>query len=53
VNVARSDPPTPRAQVHARAVHRREHERAAQKKERGVRRRERREQRDEEFRLRE
>jgi hypothetical protein len=51
VNAARSDPPTPRAQ--ARAAQRREQERAARKKERGIRRRERREQIDEEFRLRE
>jgi hypothetical protein len=51
VNGARSDPPTPRARVHAHAAQRREQERAARKKERGIRRQERREQRDEEFRL--
>jgi hypothetical protein len=51
VNAARSDPPTPRARARTRAAQRREQERAARKKERGIWRRERREQRDEEFRL--
>jgi hypothetical protein len=50
MNAALSDPPTPRARARTRAAQRREQERAAQKKERGIRRRE---QRDEEFRLRE
>jgi hypothetical protein len=51
VNAARSDPPTPRAR--ARAAQRREQERAACKKEKRIRRRERREWTSEEFRLRE
>jgi hypothetical protein len=53
VNTARSDPPTPRARAHARAVQRREQERVAHKKERWLRRCQRRERRDEDFRLRE
>jgi hypothetical protein len=53
VNVARSDPPTPRAQACARAAQRREQEQAARKKERSIQRQERREWRSEEFRLRE
>jgi hypothetical protein len=53
VNAERSDPPTPRSREHARAVQRREQERAARKRERSLRRRERRERRSEEFRLRE
>jgi hypothetical protein len=53
VNVARSDPPTPRSRACARAAQGREQERAARKKERSIRRRERREQRGKEFRLRE
>jgi hypothetical protein len=53
VNAARSDPPTPRAQAHARATQRREQERAARKRERSIQRREHRERRSEEFRLRE
>jgi hypothetical protein len=51
VNAARSDPPSPRAR--ARAAQWREQERVARKKEKGIRRRERREQRSEEFRPRE
>jgi hypothetical protein len=50
VNVGLSDPPTPRSRARARAVQRREQERAAL---RNMRRRERREQTSEEFRLRE
>jgi hypothetical protein len=53
VNAAWSDPPMPRARARARAAQRREQKRAAHKKERGIRRRERREWRSEEFRLRE
>jgi hypothetical protein len=53
VNVARSDPPTPRSRAHARAALWREQERAARKRERSIRRRERWERRSEEFRLRE
>jgi hypothetical protein len=53
VNAVRSDPPTPRARAHARAVQRREQEWAARKRERSIRRRERGERRSEEFRLRE
>jgi hypothetical protein len=53
VNAARSDPPTPRARARARAAQRREQEWAARKKERSIRRWERREQRSEEFWLRE
>jgi hypothetical protein len=53
VNAARSDPPTPRARARARAAQRREQERATRKKEWSIRRRERQEQRSEEFRLRE
>jgi hypothetical protein len=53
VNVVRSDLPTPRARGHARAAQRQEQERVARKKERGIRCWERREQRDEEFQLRE
>jgi hypothetical protein len=53
VNTTRSDPPTPRSRAHARAVQRREQERAARQRERNLQRRERREQRSEEFRLRE
>jgi hypothetical protein len=52
VNVARSDPPTPRSRAHTRAAQRREQERVARKRERSMRRRERREWRSEEFRLR-
>jgi hypothetical protein len=43
VNAAQSDPPTPRARARARAAQRREQERAALKKERSIRRWERRE----------
>jgi hypothetical protein len=53
VDAARSDPPTPRARAHARAAQRQEQERVARKKEKRIRWRERREQCDEEFRLRE
>jgi hypothetical protein len=53
MNAARSDPPTPRSRAHARAVQRREQERATHKRERSIRRREQQEQRSEEFRLRE
>jgi hypothetical protein len=53
VNAARSNPPTPRARARVRVAQRREKERAARKKERSIRQRERREQRSEEFRLRE
>jgi hypothetical protein len=53
VNAVRSDLPTPRARGHARATQRQEQERVARKKERGIRCWERREQRDEEFQLRE
>jgi hypothetical protein len=53
VNAAWSDPPTLRARARARAVQRREQERAARNKEQGIRRREHRERRSEEFRLRE
>jgi hypothetical protein len=53
VNAVRSDPPTPRARACARAAQRREQERVAHKKEKGIRRQERRERRSEEFRLRE
>jgi hypothetical protein len=53
MNVARSDPPTPRSHAHARAAQRREQERVARRRERNMRRRERREQRSEEFWLRE
>jgi hypothetical protein len=53
VNTARSDPPTPRARARAHAAQRREQEWAAHKKERRIWRRERRERRSEEFRLRE
>jgi hypothetical protein len=53
VNVAWSDPPTPRAQAQARAAQQREQERAARKRDRSIRRRERRERRSEEFQLRE
>jgi hypothetical protein len=53
VNAARSDPPTPRAQARPRATQRQEQERAARKKEWSIRRWERQEQRNEEFRLRE
>jgi hypothetical protein len=52
VHAAQSDPPTPRARARARAAQRRELERAPHK-ERSIRRREHREQRSEEFRLRE
>jgi hypothetical protein len=51
VNVARSDPPTPRSRAHTHAAQRREQERAARKRERSILRRERRERRSEEFRL--
>jgi hypothetical protein len=49
VNVARSDPPTPRSRAHARAAQRREQERVARRRERNMRWHERREQRSEEF----
>jgi hypothetical protein len=53
VDAIQSDPPTPRARARARAAQRREQERAVRKKEKRIRWRERREQRNEEFRLRE
>jgi hypothetical protein len=53
VNATRSDLQTPRARALACAAQRREQERAARKKEKRIRRREHREQRSEEFRLRE
>jgi hypothetical protein len=53
VHAARSEPPTPQARSAARAAQRREQERAARAKERRLRRRERLEQYDEEYRLRE
>jgi hypothetical protein len=53
VNAARSNPPTPRSRAHARAVQRREQVRVARRRERNARWCERREQRSEEFRLRE
>jgi hypothetical protein len=53
VNAARSDPPTPRARVSACATQRREQERAARRKEKRIQRWERREQENEEYRLRE
>jgi hypothetical protein len=53
VDAARSDPPMPRARACARAAQRREQERLARRRERWLWRRERRERRDEEFRLRE
>jgi hypothetical protein len=53
VNAARSDPPTPRSRAHARGAQRREQERVARRRERNTWRRECREQRSEEFRLRE
>jgi hypothetical protein len=53
VNAARSDPPTPWAWAAARAAQQREQERAARAKEKKLRRRERLEQYNEEYRLRE
>jgi hypothetical protein len=53
VDGSRSDPPTPRAWAAARATQWREQERAAHARERGIRWRERREEHDEEYRLRE
>jgi hypothetical protein len=51
VHAARSDPPTPRARSTARAAQRQEQERATRAKERRLRRQERLEQYDEEYRL--
>jgi hypothetical protein len=51
VHAARSDPPTPQVRSVARAAQLREQERAAWAKERRLRRRERREQYCEEYRL--
>jgi hypothetical protein len=53
VDASWSDPPTPRARAVARAAQQREQERAACRKERSIRQRERREQKSEEYRLRE
>jgi hypothetical protein len=53
VDAARSDPPTPRARAAARATQRREQERVARARERGIKWRERREMQSEEYRLRE
>jgi hypothetical protein len=53
VDTAHSDPPTPRAQAAACAAQRRVQEQAARKKERRIGWQEHREQRDEEYRLRE
>jgi hypothetical protein len=53
VSAAKSDPPTPRSRALARAAQQRERERVARRRESGARHRERREQRSEEFRLRE
>jgi hypothetical protein len=53
VDVARSDPPTPRARAAVHAAQRREQERAARRKERSIRRQECQEQQSEEYRLRE
>jgi hypothetical protein len=51
VNAARLDPPTPRARAAGRAAQRREQERAARTKEKRLRRQERLEQYNEEYRL--
>jgi hypothetical protein len=51
VYASRSDPPTPRARVAARAAQRSKQKKAARKKERRIRRREHREQQDEEYQL--
>jgi hypothetical protein len=51
VSTTRSDPPTPRAQAAGRAAQWRERERAACAKEKRLRRRERLEQYNEEYRL--
>jgi hypothetical protein len=53
VNAARSDTPTPRARAPGRATQQREQEQAAHAKEKRLRRRERLEQYNEEYRLRE
>jgi hypothetical protein len=53
MSTTKSDRPTPRSRVLARAAQRRERERVDRRRERAARRRERRERRSEEFRLRE
>jgi hypothetical protein len=53
VSTARSDPPTPQARAAGRAAQQREQERAARAKEKRIRRWERLEQHNEEYRLRE
>jgi hypothetical protein len=51
LSVAKSDPPTPRSRALGRAAQQREWEWVARKKERAKRHRERRERRNEEYRL--
>jgi hypothetical protein len=53
VSAAKSEPPTPRSRALPRAAQQRERERVARRRERATRHRERREQRSEEFWLRE
>jgi hypothetical protein len=53
LSATKSDPPTPRSRALGRAAQQRERERAAHKNERATQHRERRERRNEEYRLRE